>query len=177
MEFIGNRDVDMLILTYLDAYDLYQFCNSSKNLLPLCKQNKLLKERYLHVHKIVQEVTFYYKNLDRLIYKEYSKYIPLNIFKAMDIPDLKDAIDFNEEVINLFQYFPHLSNYYNRTIEVAILYIGDELITIGSLNGTDPNFTIHLSDDGVIDFLIKLCLLYDDFYKEILNKNKSLGRK
>src|SRR4029079_6975393 len=60
--FTGNQDIDHVLLSSLNKYDLYNICITSKKMLTLCQQNQVLYEKYLNVQNIIKTVNHYIKS-------------------------------------------------------------------------------------------------------------------
>ncbi len=143
--FIGCSDVNYLTLYKLNGYDLYNTCNTNKQMLAMCQQDPLLWNKYLSVHDIVKNIDYYYQYL-----KNRAVYVKVN------------------STINLLNLFPHLDPKYNINIRIKEIVISNVKIKLYPFIKTEPTITFaRLKKIQILTFLINMSIHDFDFYDYI----------
>lgn len=153
--FTGNRDVDNVLLTSLNAYDLYNTCQTSKTMFALCQQNPTLYQKYLHVKNILNVIEYVVKN---------RKFVYIN------------EISFD---VNLKSILPMLNNNFNFVYPIGSISVdiirNHDLIEFNSYKGDYMKVGIYIDNLQLIDCLVRLSLISQEVFEFMLiifNKEK-----
>ncbi len=155
--FTSIPEINIKILDDLNLYDLYNACNSSKNLLLTCQQNPSLWSQYKMVNDVIKDIYFNYYQVLSKTYETHGYGLHKSSFR-----------------LNLYRMFPHLGKEYNYVVIIDQILIKHNKIILKPVNDNQPEFRIKFTHPKVIlTFLVILCVHVKDFYSQLLQHNQA----
>ncbi len=148
MSFVGNRDVDNVILNLLNDYDLYHTCQTSKEMFALCQQNSTNYNKLIHVQNIIDTVQDYLKIKDHL----HISNLRLDVDLKSLLPKLNPVFDFVYPVMKIDMFIGK----------------GGEILIHSYKKKEYMDLSMDANPRQITDFLIRLSLINHSIFKMIL---------